>query len=94
MVACGRQTKREETLFAKQNATLRPRRGALFEHALELVVAAGQGASPASKHALSELCRQYWVPIYGYVRRRMPDMHEAQDLTQESPRQGMSRLVS
>lgn len=48
-----------------------------------LVVAAGQQASPASKEALSELCRKYWVPIYGYVRRRIADRHEAQDLTQE-----------
>lgn len=48
-----------------------------------LVIAAGQQASPASRQALSELCRKYWLPLYGYVRRRVSDLHEAQDLTQE-----------
>lgn len=48
-----------------------------------LVVAAGQRVSPEAQQALSELCRKYWLPLYGYVRRRVPDLHEAQDLTQE-----------
>lgn len=48
-----------------------------------LIVAAGQRVSPDSERALSELCRKYWLPLYGYVRRRVSDVHEAQDLTQE-----------
>ena len=48
-----------------------------------LVVAAGQRLSPQSDRALSELCRKYWLPLYGYVRRRVADVHEAQDLTQD-----------
>lgn len=48
-----------------------------------LVVAAAQRVSPEARQALSELCRKYWLPLYGYVRRRVPDLHEAQDLTQE-----------
>ncbi|MBI5758171.1 MAG: sigma-70 family RNA polymerase sigma factor [Planctomycetales bacterium] len=48
-----------------------------------LVVAAGQRLSPQSDRALSELCRKYWLPLYGYVRRRVTDVHEAQDLTQD-----------
>ena len=44
-----------------------------------LVVAAGG----RSREALAELCQTYWHPIYAYVRRRVPDVHEAQDLTQE-----------
>lgn len=48
-----------------------------------LVLAAAQQVSPEARQALSELCRKYWLPLYGYVRRRVPDLHEAQDLTQE-----------
>lgn len=36
----------------------------------------------ASK-ALGELCRDYWYPLYAFVRRQGRAAHEAQDLTQE-----------
>ncbi|HJN12640.1 MAG: sigma factor [Pirellulaceae bacterium] len=36
-----------------------------------------------SQQALAELCQAYWYPVYAYVRRRVSDVHEAQDLTQE-----------
>lgn len=48
-----------------------------------LVLAAGQRASPESERALAELCQKYWLPVYAYVRRRVAEMHDAQDLTQE-----------
>lgn len=32
--------------------------------------------------ALSELCQQYWYPIYAFVRRRGFDCAQAEDLTQ------------
>jgi RNA polymerase sigma factor (sigma-70 family) len=47
-----------------------------------MVVAAGHPSSPDSRHALESLCQTYWYPLYAYVRRRVPDVHEAQDLTQ------------
>lgn len=52
-----------------------------------MVAAAGAGASPqaaaaAAAAALAELCQCYWKPVYGYVRRRTPDEHQARDLTQ------------
>lgn len=47
-----------------------------------LVLAAGDHESPVSQQALEELCQAYWFPVYAYVRRRTPDVHEAQDLTQ------------
>jgi RNA polymerase sigma-70 factor (ECF subfamily) len=31
---------------------------------------------------LESLCETYWYPLYAYVRRRVPDVNEAQDLTQ------------
>ncbi len=48
-----------------------------------LVIAAGHRSSPEAAGALEALCRTYWFPLYAYVRRRVPDRHEAQDLTQE-----------
>ncbi|MBI3464136.1 MAG: hypothetical protein HY000_13930 [Planctomycetes bacterium] len=35
-----------------------------------------------SRRALESLCGTYWPPLYAYVRRRVPDVNEAQDLTQ------------
>jgi RNA polymerase sigma-70 factor (ECF subfamily) len=48
-----------------------------------LVLEAGHHSSPDSRQALAELCEVYWYPLYLYVRRRVADSHEAEDLTQE-----------
>ena len=34
------------------------------------VVLGAQGESPAAQEALEKLCRTYWRPIYGFVRRQ------------------------
>jgi RNA polymerase sigma factor (sigma-70 family) len=47
-----------------------------------LVAAAGHGRSPESQVALAALCQAYWYPLYAYARRRLPNAHDAQDLTQ------------
>ena len=46
------------------------------------VVLAAQGESPAAQEALEKLCRIYWWPLYGFVRREGYKPEEAQDLTQ------------
>ncbi|MGI9474554.1 MAG: RNA polymerase sigma factor [Rubripirellula sp.] len=46
------------------------------------VIAAGNGSSPESQRALASLCEIYWYPLYAYARRRVPNVHQAQDLTQ------------
>jgi RNA polymerase sigma factor (sigma-70 family) len=46
------------------------------------VVLAAQGQSPAADQALEKLCRTYWWPLYGFVRRNGYQPEEAQDLTQ------------
>ena len=46
------------------------------------VVLAAQGSSPAAEAALEKLCRTYWWPLYGFVRRNGHSPEEAQDLTQ------------
>ena len=47
-----------------------------------VVLAAGQRSTVESNSALERLCKSYWPPLYAYVRRRVADLHEAQDLTQ------------
>src|SRR5260370_5236700 len=46
------------------------------------VVLAAQGESTAAREALEKLCRTYWWPLYGLVRRNGYKSEEAQDLTQ------------
>jgi len=46
------------------------------------VVLAAQGESAAAQEALEKLCRTYWWPLYGFVRRQGYTPEEAQDLTQ------------
>jgi RNA polymerase sigma factor (sigma-70 family) len=46
------------------------------------VVLTAQGSSPAADEALEKLCRTYWWPLYGFVRRNGYKPEEAQDLTQ------------
>ena len=46
------------------------------------VVLTAQGESPAAQEALEGLCRTYWRPIYGFVRRQGAGTEDAEDLTQ------------
>jgi len=46
------------------------------------VVLEAQGESPAAQGALEKLCRTYWRPIYGFVRRQGARPEDAEDLTQ------------
>jgi RNA polymerase sigma-70 factor (ECF subfamily) len=47
-----------------------------------VVGAAGQSTA-AGAEALENLCRDYWYPLYAYVRRKGHAPQDAQDLTQE-----------
>jgi RNA polymerase sigma factor (sigma-70 family) len=57
-------------------------RGTAFTTTHWSVVLAAQGPSPAAQAALEKLCRTYWRPIYGFVRRQGIGPEEAKDLTQ------------
>jgi RNA polymerase sigma-70 factor (ECF subfamily) len=46
------------------------------------VVLEAQGQSPAAQEALEKLCRTYWRPVYGFIRRQGTGTQEAEDLTQ------------
>jgi len=47
-----------------------------------VVLLSAQSQVPGYKEALGELCRLYWYPLYGHIRRRGFSAHDAQDLTQ------------
>jgi DNA-directed RNA polymerase specialized sigma24 family protein len=47
------------------------------------VVLTARGESPAAHAALEQLCRTYWWPVCGFVRRENYSPDEAQDLTQD-----------
>ncbi len=46
------------------------------------VVLTAQGGSPTAEEALEKICRSYWRPLYGFVRRQGTAPEEAEDLTQ------------
>lgn len=47
-----------------------------------IVLAAGRVNDRDARAALSQLCESYWYPLYAYVRRRVENVDDAQDLTQ------------
>ncbi len=48
-----------------------------------LVLRAAQPEDSTARAALETLCRRYWFPLYAFARRRVSDIPEAQDLTQD-----------
>ena len=46
-------------------------------------MAAGEPGHPGAQKALAELCRNYWYPLYAFVRRKGRPPEEAKDLTQD-----------
>jgi RNA polymerase sigma-70 factor (ECF subfamily) len=48
-----------------------------------LVIRAGHENRKAADQALEELCRDYWYPVYAFIRRTGNAPEEAQDLTQD-----------
>lgn len=48
-----------------------------------VLAAAGDRSGTQRRHALEELARIYWFPLYAYIRRRGHHAPEAEDLTQE-----------
>jgi len=69
-------------------SSVEPSKSSLTQHAAFYttrwsVVLAAQGKSTGDAfESLEALCRQYWPPLYSYVRHRGHAAHDAQDLTQ------------
>ncbi|HMO65421.1 MAG TPA: RNA polymerase subunit sigma-24, partial [Verrucomicrobiota bacterium] len=47
-----------------------------------VVLGAARAEDPRAARAWEELCRNYWYPLYAYLRRDGCKPEEAQDLTQ------------
>jgi RNA polymerase sigma-70 factor (ECF subfamily) len=58
-------------------------RGAFVTTRWSVVLSAGAADSDRAHEALANLCRNYWYPLYAYVRRRGHSADDAKDLTQE-----------
>jgi RNA polymerase sigma factor (sigma-70 family) len=72
----------DEDQAAENRTAPSTQNGASFTTTHWSVVLAAQGPSPAAEDALEKLCRTYWRPIYGFVRRHGVEPEEAKDLTQ------------
>jgi RNA polymerase sigma factor (sigma-70 family) len=48
-----------------------------------VVLRAANAHDAQSAYAMEQLCRNYWYPLYVYVRRQCCSSHDARDLTQE-----------
>ena len=48
-----------------------------------VVLEAARPESPGAAEAFAQIYRDYWYPLYAYVRRRGRSPHEAEDLTQD-----------
>ncbi len=66
--------------FPPPAPSLSPRGG--FAPTQWSVVLAANGDSGHGREALEQLCRQYWLPVYGYLRRHGHAPADAEDLTQ------------
>ena len=47
-----------------------------------VLAAGGQKTTASAAEALQHLCQIYWFPVYAYVRRRVHNSDDAQELTQ------------
>jgi DNA-directed RNA polymerase specialized sigma24 family protein len=72
----------DEVTSTAATGTSGQRGGVAFATTHWSVVLEAQGESPAAQEALEKLCRMYWRPIYGFVRRQGIAPAEAEDLTQ------------
>ncbi len=72
----------EDQASGNQTAPITQTGAVLFTTTHWSVVLAAQGPSPAAEAAVEKLCRTYWRPIYGFLRRKGVRPEEAKDLTQ------------
>jgi len=67
---------------SEPDSTSTPASAGVFATTRWTVVMQAGTDSPESRQALETLCRNYWYPLYAYVRRQGHSPHDAQDLTQ------------
>jgi DNA-directed RNA polymerase specialized sigma24 family protein len=57
------------------------------------VLEAGDPDAPEARAAMEGLCRDYWYPLYAFVRRKGHDPETAQDLVQDLNQLGAAGLA-
>jgi DNA-directed RNA polymerase specialized sigma24 family protein len=67
-----------------------PRAGLFPVTQWSMVLNAGEGPESQARTAMETLCRQYWYPLYTFLRRQGKTHHDAEDCTQEF----LARLLS
>jgi RNA polymerase sigma-70 factor (ECF subfamily) len=73
----------DATSWIASDVTATGQRGAVaFATTHWTLVLEAQGESTIAQEALEKLCRIYWRPIYGFLRRQGIGQEEAEDLTQ------------
>jgi RNA polymerase sigma-70 factor (ECF subfamily) len=73
----------DATSWIASDVTAAGQRGAVaFATTHWSLVLEAQGESAIAQEALEKLCRIYWRPIYGFLRRQGIGQEEAEDLTQ------------
>ena len=73
----------DATSWIPSDVTAAGQRGAVaFATTHWSLVLEAQGESPVAQEALEKLCRIYWRPIHGFLRRQGLGQEEAEDLTQ------------
>lgn len=71
-----------ETASRSDRALAAPAGDAAFGSTQWSVVLESRRDSASRRTALEKLCRTYWLPVYGYLRRRGYSTADAEDLTQ------------
>jgi RNA polymerase sigma factor (sigma-70 family) len=66
-----------------ENSEAQAHRGIFATTHWSVVLEAARQDSPKAAQALEQLCRDYWYPIYAFIRRRGHPPEAAEDLTQE-----------
>jgi RNA polymerase sigma factor (sigma-70 family) len=69
-------------MSTERPSTSSPPSAGIFATTRWTVVMQAGTDSPSARQALETLCRNYWYPLYAYVRRQGHGPHDAQDLTQ------------
>jgi DNA-directed RNA polymerase specialized sigma24 family protein len=70
-------------MTSSRTETPRPPAGCFVTTHWSVVLTAGRHETTRARAALEELCRNYWHPLYAYVRGTGYSREEAEDLTQE-----------
>ncbi len=68
--------------LGSRDSAVTPERGVVFASTQWSIILGARTDAAGRRAALEQLCRSYWLPLYGYLRRRGHAPADAEDLTQ------------